>query len=197
MVPIFRGEVSSASATWKGTRLQMFDLSTEGGRTRLRQRSPLRLEATSPPRLLGIADFPAVPGLTSHSTPMLAPLSTSSSLCRQLDQQPKCRLKLLSSVFTSSSEKYLHIVNFLYPPRGYSVYRRGVEKHLSLFRLNFILSMDPHGSRNVAMHHTWLSKIITTPLLTHEARLSNWSPQPVQHSQGLLHGHRRTPEGTN
>ena len=130
MVPIFRGEVSSASATWKGTRLLMFDLSTEGGRTRLRQRSPLRLEATSPPRLLGIADFPAVPGLTSHSTPMLAPLSTSGSLCRQLDQQLKCRLKLMSRVFTSSSEGVPSEIRqkFSRSPRGAAPCRkRGAE----------------------------------------------------------------------
>ena len=50
MVPTFRGERNSALATWKGTLLQMFDLSTEGGRTRLRQRSPLRLKALSPPK---------------------------------------------------------------------------------------------------------------------------------------------------
>ena len=110
----------------KGTQLQMFDLSVEGGRTRLRQGSPLRLKAISPPRLLGTVVLLAIPGLTSHSTPMPAPLSTSGFLCRQLDQQLKCHLKLLSSVITSWSERVpLEIRQaFSGSPRGVALCRK-------------------------------------------------------------------------
>ena len=74
-----------------------------GAGPNFRQRPPVRLGAISPPRLLGTAVLPAVPGLASHSTPMPAPLSTSFSLRRELKQQPKCRLMLQLSVVASSS----------------------------------------------------------------------------------------------
>ena len=128
----------------KGTQLQMFDLSAEGGRTRLRQRSPLRLKTISPPRLLGTAVLPAVPSLTSHSTPMPALLLTSGSLCRQLDQQLKCRLKLLSSIITSSSVRVPSEIkqNFSGSPRGAAPCRkRGAENiTLSLSTQHYHLS---------------------------------------------------------
>ena len=64
----------------KATHPQMFGLSSKGGRTRLGQRPPLRLRAFSPPRLLGTAVLPAVPGLASHSTPC-RPCCQPAALC--------------------------------------------------------------------------------------------------------------------
>ena len=103
VVPTFRGEVSSASAAWEGYSAPDVWLVFRRGQGPTWTQPPLRLKALSPPRLLGTAVLPAVPGLASHSTPMPAPLSTSFSLCRELKQQPQCRLMLQLSVVASSS----------------------------------------------------------------------------------------------
>ena len=159
MVPTFRGERNSALATWKGTLLQMFDLSTEGGRTRLRQRSPLRLKALSPPKAPWHRCPPGCPWFW-HSTPhrchprcppvalcVVNSISRSSAAwncCRASSphRQDKCH-QCYTNIFINAHKGLLHVEG-----EG--------QKTSSLSRLSIIISMDPHGSKNCAMHHTWL-----------------------------------------